>query len=42
MCNLQIIKKLDIHHQRELYAKIISLTMDELPVEEYTMASYIY
>ena len=30
----EFIKKLDIHHQRELYAKIISLTMDELPVEE--------
>ena len=30
----EFIKKLDKHNQRELYAKIISLTMDELPVEE--------
>lgn len=30
----EFIKKLDKNHQRELYAKIISLTTDELPVEE--------
>jgi len=30
----EFIKKLDKNNQRELYAKIISLTTDELPVEE--------
>lgn len=30
----EFIKKLDQNHQREIYARIISLTMDELPVEE--------
>ena len=30
----EFIKKLDQNHQREIYARIVSLTMDELPVEE--------
>jgi len=30
----QFIEALDKHNQRELYAKIVSLTIDEKPIEE--------
>lgn len=36
LLNKQLLNELDKNNQREIYAKIISLTSDELPVEEIT------
>lgn len=36
LLNKPFLKELDLNNQREIYAKIISLTSDELPVEEIT------